>query len=1555
MKKRPLMILLIAFALLATAKLAPTWAAGMYNTEESAILPENGNGNFGPEDSDSEGDLNRIPGSLAEYNNITSLSSLGVHTNSNNSDVSSLFILPINAPLENSKPIYSREDLDAIRNTWGGKYHLMADIDLGNEEWVPIGDQEHSYFNVFFDGQGHTISNLHITQGESTYIGLFNKIARSEIKNLGLVNTSIEITEKRGSHYIGGIVGESYDSSISNCFNIGSITYTYTNETVYNFVAVGGIAGYINGSTIKHSYNRAYINVLNGGGAIVGGLIGNSYLGNLIANCYNSGEITAETFGSEGTLKAGGIAGRSNSDIEQSFNTGNIVAKSKYDYHLPETSIGGLVGVLLSNAINCYNAGDITASFPSSKIEGYVGGIAGIGGVIERCYSKGNIKSTGDHRVFTGGIIGYSGSKPENCVVLSDKIEPLSEGPRNIIANLQLTSNATQQRNAALLNIAGNVTDDSSFRISLLEAETEPLYRTTLGWDFDAIWKMPENGGYPILQWQTHDSFIPTTPTPTPSPEDIVLTTPLTDVTLQINHKDVTLKWGTDLFSDPASMYSQNSHYLATLASALSSAAYSQSDITRALRNLGFTNVLFQNYSYIPIYIGEDRVAYNIAIQKVSIDGITRNLIAIVIRGTEQDQVGDWFSDANLGYSEQTGKPSKEHLGFGISTAEVEESLKSYLTGSGRLKDDNLYIVTGHSKGAAVANLIAMDLYDGALSIAQPENIYAYTFASPNVDREISKDSFHYNYIYNFINPEDIVPRVPLKHYGWNYDKYGQVITLPAKGLSRDFSDIYQEDYDLEYRSLTGKDKSYLYTWHLTLGLETSIGEALSPVERFARSSSYVNNMFSGSLKYYDNLSGGVDSLNPFDHIFNFLSNAKFAITDTADMVTEFGDSFFYLLGGVGKFLVALLSVGETNPDLSRAVYDVNSALSATGIYSLDRLAAFQLPEPEQVNSFLQPIGKVGGLLAGDSHDCFAYLAWMIALNKHNPGEFVSNQIYSASYVNHVVIACPVDIEVNLADGTYIGSVTGETLDCGINPSIGIYLVGETKHVWFNNDKLVEIDFTGTDDGTMTYTVENMDFLSGNKLENKVFSNVALSNGIKMSSILGNAVGVQEVQLFLENDNGERTAEILENGVIVPLAPVFLSSLTISAGTLIPEFDPAITRYVASVPYSTSSINITALANNKLTNVSGTGVKTLVVGTNDFTLNVTDANGQTQIYMITITRDSSSNSGNVIGDLVPAGNATTKEKLSVDGSKMIPQAETSLIIKNASNKDATPYIKLDDSYKGGYFSGKDLLAIKAANKSLLIEKLRFSLSLSSSLINELGLTEESIVSIVFDPISGTANSTISQLKAENASNSELLKNIFAIDVKVDETSVARLNNPLMVTADVPNLTLTQNSTLTGICFDNDLKTFKQLGGELSESGKTFQFFGYNTGYIGLIFSDRLTKLSFTIGSVDYQKNGEFLANDVAPFISEEARTLVPIRVIAEAFGAVVNWNDELKMVSITKDDKTLRIIIGTKLPDDYGTAVIVQGRTFVPLRYVSEYLGANVIWKAENRTILIYQ
>ena len=107
-------------------------------------------------------------------------------------------------------------------------------------------------------------------------------------------------------------------------------------------------------------------------------------------------------------------------------------------------------------------------------------------------------------------------------------------------------------------------------------------------------------------------------------------------------------------------------------------------------------------------------------------------------------------------------------------------------------------------------------------------------------------------------------------------------------------------------------------------------------------------------------------------------------------------------------------------------------------------------------------------------------------------------------------------------------------------------------------------------------------------------------------------------------------------------------------------------------------------------------------------------------------------------------------------------------------------------------------------------------------------------------------------------------------------------------------------------------------------------------------------------------NGSEVAFDQPP-VTESDRTLVPIRAIAEAMGAAVAWEEESRTAVIAFGEQTVRLQIDNPAMKKNGEDVWLDvpprqigDRTLVPLRALAEGFGATVEWDEGTKTVTIY-
>ncbi len=183
-----------------------------------------------------------------------------------------------------STKVNSDDEADAAYAS--ASYKLMADIDLANADWTPIGNKDAGFMGDF-DGNGHKISNVKIN---ATYknTGFFGDVKgtdsnAAEIKDLTLDTVSISCGVTGGS--VGGMVGLANNySRISGCVVKNATVATTSKEKSMNYL--GAVIGYIhNYSTVENSYVNG-AKLAGGHYTLQGGVFGGISNAGTATNCY---------------------------------------------------------------------------------------------------------------------------------------------------------------------------------------------------------------------------------------------------------------------------------------------------------------------------------------------------------------------------------------------------------------------------------------------------------------------------------------------------------------------------------------------------------------------------------------------------------------------------------------------------------------------------------------------------------------------------------------------------------------------------------------------------------------------------------------------------------------------------------------------------------------------------------------------------------------------------------------------------------------------------------------------------------------------------------------------------------------------------------------------------------------------------------------------------------------------------------------------------------------------------------------------------------------------
>lgn len=183
------------------------------------------------------------------------------------------------------------------------------------------------------------------------------------------------------------------------------------------------------------------------------------------------------------------------------------------------------------------------------------------------------------------------------------------------------------------------------------------------------------------------------------------------------------------------------------------------------MKQFGMKDVLSD---VVGLVLDDHQCGYALGYHEVTYQGETKTIVAVMVRGTSSDK--EWQSNFNVG-SAAFDRPSdwtntENHMGFDIAATRIYNNLERYISNRNIPADQLVFWVTGHSRGAAVANIIGAKLIDDG------KEVFTYTFATPNTTTDIDAKNAKYDSIFNIVNDDDLVPKMPLT--SWKFDRYGQ-------------------------------------------------------------------------------------------------------------------------------------------------------------------------------------------------------------------------------------------------------------------------------------------------------------------------------------------------------------------------------------------------------------------------------------------------------------------------------------------------------------------------------------------------------------------------------------------------------------------------------------------------------------------------------------------------------------------------------------------------------------------------------------------------------------
>ncbi len=489
------------------------------------------------------------------------------------------------------------------------------------------------------------------------------------------------------------------------------------------------------------------------------------------------------------------------------------------------------------------------------------------------------------------------------------------------------------------------------------------------------------------------------------------------------------------------------------------------------------------NTSEMNFETGRDEVNYFIASKDIKVGGTVKKVVFAGFIGSHDDQ---WFSnfdplgneranwkDRNAPYAPTTSD-NTVHKGFADAREYVYARLKEYMSRNGINKDNSILLITGHSRGAATANLLAAYLIDEN-SLVSPDRLFTYTFATPNVAK-IGKVGDKYNSIFNIVNPEDFVTKVLLS--SWGFSRYGITYTLPSQRNDKQHKEYLtaMRRYFREYRDSHIEFEPYNMGEVATYNIVDYLGENVSDLDEF----------YGKWLKAYQV---------PVDNImkwacftpYYFFRNIMCPI-----VMNEFSSN------ELERFLISFPQLSFFGK-LVRYFAKINADAS--------------VKEKRPFTDFEM------------AHCMETYCAYTSSLTSSQLTECLKKpEDRRKGYKG--TVNCPVDVEIyDKETGELVGRIVNNVIDETVaakENSIVMDVEGDSKSFWLPSNGDYKVVLIGNDNGTMDYTVAAIDSNTG-ETERINFYDVIIKDGAKFTGNIDSKDFVLS-EHELETEDGKKLA-----------------------------------------------------------------------------------------------------------------------------------------------------------------------------------------------------------------------------------------------------------------------------------------------------------------------------------------------------------------------------------------------------------------------------------------------
>lgn len=355
-------------------------------------------------------------------------------------------------------------------------FRMVDDVDLTGEDWVPLNDMNNPPKSIYFDGNGHIISNLTVDSSGNT-----NKYPS----------------------FVGFLSGRVRDVVFDHATILAGSDKDYSGGVVSGYIGGNSYQGDCNGVTIRNSTVQS-----GGGTAFVGGLGGRVGKGGEFRNCHIIN--TSVSTGSSGTNVGGMLAyiASNATMLISDCSAENITVTGVGHY------AGGLIAQIASNnpvtILRCHTTGTVTRSSSGRHFGGLVGSVQSANVLIKNCYSTCSV--TGYQ--FNGGLVGswytstnFTGGSGgiEHCYASGTITDKGNSGDGGLVGSLEVPGITITNSIAWNSTITANKYGDANYSSGAVVGRTHPNshlennYRKP-GMSLTAYWVPSANFDHPDSQ-----------------------------------------------------------------------------------------------------------------------------------------------------------------------------------------------------------------------------------------------------------------------------------------------------------------------------------------------------------------------------------------------------------------------------------------------------------------------------------------------------------------------------------------------------------------------------------------------------------------------------------------------------------------------------------------------------------------------------------------------------------------------------------------------------------------------------------------------------------------------------------------------------------------------------------------------------------------------------------------------------------------------------------------------------------------------------------------------